>query len=123
MASLIRGRVPAMAASPRKLNGFWAKARPNIHFPLGVSGEVTGSVAMKNAKEILPEVKYCKDIYDTAKGADALVIVTEWNQFRNLDLERIRKILKQPYFFDLRNIYEPAKMKKLGFKYFCTGRS
>lgn len=80
-------------------------------------------VAMKNAKEILPGVKYCKDIYDTAKGADALVIVTEWNQFRNLDLERIRKILKQPYFFDLRNIYEPAKMKKLGFKYFCTGRS
>jgi len=80
-------------------------------------------VAMKNAKEILPEVKYCKDIYDTAKGADALVIVTEWNQFRNLDLERIRKILKQPYFFDLRNIYEPAKMKKLGFKYFCAGRS
>lgn len=80
-------------------------------------------VAMKNAKAILPEVKYCKDIYDTAKGADALVIVTEWNQFRNLDLERIRKILKQPYFFDLRNIYEPAKMKKLGFKYFCAGRS
>lgn len=80
-------------------------------------------VAMKNAKEILPEVKYCKNIYDTAKGADALVIVTEWNQFRNLDLERIRKILKQPYFFDLRNIYEPAKMKKLGFKYFCAGRS
>lgn len=80
-------------------------------------------VAMDNAKAVLPKIKYCKDIYDTAKSADALVIVTEWNQFRNLDLERIKKILKQPYFFDLRNIYEPDKMKKLGFKYFCTGRN
>lgn len=80
-------------------------------------------VAMNGARAILPEIKYCKDLYDTAEGADALVIVTEWNQFRNLELDRIKKILRQPYFFDLRNIYEPEKMKKLGFKYICAGRS
>lgn len=79
-------------------------------------------VSMKYAKAVFPRIKYCKNIYDTVKAADALVIVTEWNQFRNLDLERIKKLLRQPNFFDLRNIYEPAKMKKLGFKYFCTGR-
>ena len=80
-------------------------------------------VAMNGAKAIFPEIKYYKDLYDAAEGADALVIVTEWNQFRNLDLDKIKKILRQPYFFDLRNIYEPDKMKKLGFKYFCAGRS
>ncbi len=80
-------------------------------------------VAMASAKPLFPGVAFCKDPYDAVKGADALVIVTEWNQFRNLDLERIKGLLRQPFFFDLRNIYEPQKMKKLGFKYFCVGRS
>ena len=80
-------------------------------------------VAMQSAKSLFPGVAFCKDPYDAAKGADALVIVTEWNQFRNLDLEKIKGLLRQPFFFDLRNIYEPGKMKKLGFKYFCVGRS
>lgn len=80
-------------------------------------------VAMDNAKSLFPGVAFCKDPYDAAKGADALVIVTEWNQFRNLDLERIKGLLRQPCFFDLRNIYEPEKMKKVGFKYFCVGRT
>jgi len=57
------------------------------------------------------------------KGADGVVIITEWNEFRNLELLRIKKLLKKPYFFDLRNIYEPEKMKELGFKYFSVGRS
>jgi UDPglucose 6-dehydrogenase len=67
-------------------------------------------------------ITYCKDPYDTAKGADAIVIVTEWNEFRNLELDRLRKLLKGPYFFDLRNIYEPQRLKEKGFKYFCVGR-
>lgn len=79
--------------------------------------------AMDNAKGLFPGIVFCKDPYDAAKGADALVIVTEWNQFRNLDLEKIKGLLRQPFFFDLRNIYEPEKMKKTGFKYFCVGRS
>ncbi len=80
-------------------------------------------VAMNNARMIFPDIKLCKDTYDAATGADALVIVTEWNEFRNLDLEKIKSLLRRPFFFDLRNIYEPEKMKKLGFKYFCVGRS
>jgi UDPglucose 6-dehydrogenase len=79
-------------------------------------------VSMKEARKILPQVKYCEDSYDAVKGADALVIVTEWNQFRNLDLDRIRKLLKEPYFFDLRNIYDPQKLREKGFKYFSVGR-
>jgi UDPglucose 6-dehydrogenase len=80
-------------------------------------------VAMDNARPLFPGAVFCKDPYDAARGADALVIVTEWNQFRNLDLERIKALVRQPFFFDLRNIYEPGKMKKMGFKYFCVGRA
>ncbi len=78
--------------------------------------------SMEDAKALLPEVDYCKDAYDAVKGADALVIVTEWNQLRNLDLQRIKRSLKSPFFFDLRNIYEPARMKELGFRYYSIGR-
>lgn len=78
--------------------------------------------AMDNARAILPEVKFCRDPYDAAKGADALIIVTEWNQFRNLDLDRIKGLLRQPFFFDLRNIYDPERMRKIGFRYFSVGR-
>jgi UDPglucose 6-dehydrogenase len=79
-------------------------------------------VSMKEAQKIIPSIKYCKNSYEAVKGADALVIVTEWNQFRNLDLDRIKKLLKEPYFFDLRNVYEPRKLKEKGFRYFCVGR-
>ncbi len=83
-------------------------------------------VAMDNAKRLLPPtakgIFFCKDAYDAARGADALVIVTEWNQFRNLELEKVKTLLKQPLFFDLRNIYDPGKMERLGFTYFCVGR-
>jgi UDPglucose 6-dehydrogenase len=71
----------------------------------------------------LPKIKFCKDAYDAAKGADALVLMTEWNQFRNLELDKIKKLLKEPYFFDLRNVYEPQKMKGKGFRYYCVGRA
>ncbi len=80
-------------------------------------------VAMDNTKAVLPDITYCNDAYDACNGADAVVIITEWNQFRNLEMERIKQLLKQPYFFDLRNIYEPQKMQALGFKYYSVGRS
>jgi UDPglucose 6-dehydrogenase len=79
-------------------------------------------VSMKEAEKIIPDIKYCKDPYDAIKGADALVIMTEWNQFRNLDLENIRKILNEPYFFDLRNIYDPQRLRDMGFHYYGVGR-
>lgn len=81
-------------------------------------------IAMEDAKAIFGNtIGYAKTPYDCMKGADAVVIVTEWNEFRNLELMKIKALLKTPYFFDLRNIYEPGKMKKLGFKYFCVGRN
>lgn len=79
-------------------------------------------VAMDNAKAVLKNVEFCEDAYDACKGSDALLIVTEWNQFRNLDLGRIKGLLNTPVFFDLRNIYDPQKVKSEGFKYIAVGR-
>jgi len=80
-------------------------------------------VSMKGTQSFFPNITYCKDVYDAAKDANALVIVTEWNQFRNLELDKLKRLLKEPYFFDFRNIYEPQKLKDKGFKYYCVGRS
>lgn len=81
-------------------------------------------VAMKDARTLFgTRIRYAKGPYDCVKDADAVVIVTEWNEFRNLDLYRIKKHLKQPYFFDLRNIYDPPKMKEMEFRYYCVGRT
>jgi UDPglucose 6-dehydrogenase len=81
-------------------------------------------VAMDNARPLLPDgVHYSSDSYDAAEGADLLVIVTEWNQFRSLDLERIRGLLARPAVVDLRNVYQPEKMREYGFEYEAMGRA
>ena len=67
-------------------------------------------------------VSYCKDAYDAAEGADVLVIVTEWNQFRKLEMDRLHQLLKRPLIVDLRNLYEPDKMAAAGFRYVSIGR-
>jgi len=77
---------------------------------------------MEEARKLLPTVTLCANAYEAAAGADALVLMTEWNQFRNLDLERIQRSLKRPVFVDLRNVYEPARMTALGFRYSSVGR-
>ena len=79
-------------------------------------------VAMAEAAEVLPEVLYAADEYAAVTDADALVFVTEWNQFRALDMGRIRDLMKSPSIADLRNIYEPEHMRELGFKYVGIGR-
>lgn len=86
--------------------------------------QVYDPVAMDNARSALGEtrVTYCADAYTAAKGVDGLLVATEWNEFRNLDLEKVKSLMKLPILFDVRNIFEPAKMKKLGFRYFGTGR-
>jgi UDPglucose 6-dehydrogenase len=78
--------------------------------------------AMKNAARFFSDVTFCRDAYETADGADALVIATEWNEFRSLKLERIRTLLKQPVIIDLRNVYDPERMKSEGFTYVSVGR-
>ncbi|MCJ7789156.1 MAG: UDP-glucose/GDP-mannose dehydrogenase family protein [Candidatus Atribacteria bacterium] len=79
-------------------------------------------LAMENSRKVLPTLTYCQDEYETAEHCDALVIATEWNQFRNLDLTKIKKLLKSPILLDLRNLYEPAKVKEFGFIYEGVGR-
>jgi len=74
------------------------------------------------AKKLLPQVAYCSDAYDAMEGADALVLVTEWNEFRALDLTRVRRALKAPLVIDLRNIYRPDDMIAAGLNYVSIGR-
>ena len=78
--------------------------------------------AMKKAQSILNGVTFCKDVYEAARNSDALAIVTEWHEFEVMDLGRIKKIMKNPLIIDGRNIFDPKRMKKLGFKYISMGR-
>jgi len=78
--------------------------------------------AMAGARELLPQVVYSADPYELANGADGLVLVTEWNEFRQLDLGRVRASMRRPVMIDGRNIYDPALMRSLGFIYRGIGR-
>jgi UDPglucose 6-dehydrogenase len=80
--------------------------------------------AIENVRRIYGErISYCEDSYDAVRGADALVIMTEWNEFRVLDLDRVKKLLRSPVVFDCRNIYQPETMEKMGFSYHSFGRT
>jgi UDPglucose 6-dehydrogenase len=79
-------------------------------------------VAKINAKKVLKGVTFCSDPYSTVKGCDALLVATEWNEFRTLDFEHVKRLLKQPNIIDGRNIYEPEEMRKAGFNYVGIGR-
>jgi UDPglucose 6-dehydrogenase len=78
--------------------------------------------AMAEAHKLLPEVTTEADPYVCIEGADALVILTEWDQFRALDLDRVRTMLRNPVVVDLRNVYKPADMVARGFTYISIGR-
>ena len=77
---------------------------------------------MTEAKKLMPDLTYCRDAYDCMSGADAVAIITEWNEFRNLDLIRMKQLLRQPAVVDLRNVYNPAEMAEAGFRYTSIGR-
>jgi UDPglucose 6-dehydrogenase len=78
---------------------------------------------MTEAKHMLPAgVTDCDDIYKTLEGADALVLMTEWNVYRGLQFDRVKSLMKGRVFCDLRNVYEPKTMRAEGFEYFCVGR-
>lgn len=87
-------------------------ARLQVHDPQG----------MEEAAKILPEYTYVGDAYAACAGADAVILLTEWNQYRALDLERIKKNMRSPLFIDLRNVYDPEKMRESGFVYVGVGR-
>ncbi len=88
----------------------------------GASLRVHDPVGMDEAKKLLDGVAWLDDPYDAIEGADCLVIITEWNQFRNLDLDRIKSLMKTPDMVDLRNIYRPEDLAERGFRYASIGR-
>jgi UDPglucose 6-dehydrogenase len=88
----------------------------------GAEVQAYDPAAMEEARGLLPGVRFFSNAYEASANADALVLMTEWNQFRNLDLERIKAGLRSPVFVDLRNVYEPEKMAQMGFQYTSVGR-
>ena len=85
----------------------------NAHDPKGRSA----------AKELMPELRYFNDPYEACRDAEGVVLMTEWNQYRALDLMKIKEMMRKPVFIDLRNVYDPKTMSELGFAYTCVGRS
>ncbi|MGH7301329.1 MAG: UDP-glucose dehydrogenase family protein [Candidatus Rokuibacteriota bacterium] len=80
-------------------------------------------VAMDNAKVLMPEgVTFCESAYEAAAGADGVALLTEWNEFKYLNLDRLRGLLRRRLIFDARNLYEPERMRRLGFEYYSIGR-
>jgi UDPglucose 6-dehydrogenase len=88
----------------------------------GALVKVYDPVAMPNAERVLKDVKLCEDAYDLAEGCDAIVLATEWNEFKNLDLRRVKRGMKLPVFVDGRNLYDPNLMYDMGFVYRGLGR-
>lgn len=78
--------------------------------------------ALTEACQVMPELQPCRDTYHAAEGADALVIMTEWNVFRNLDFEKLKSVMRVPVLLDLRNIYDPERIAAAGFKHVSVGR-
>ena len=96
--------------------------------PLGVSVRAFDPVASGEARRLYQgkagaeRLTFCNDAYEAAEGADALLICTEWQEFRSPDFERLRTLLREPRVFDGRNLYDPALMQQLGFEYYAIGR-
>lgn len=88
----------------------------------GVSIQAYDPQAVERFKRLFPEVTYTSDAYQALKGADAMLLITEWNEFKTLDFNRVKKLMRQPVIFDGRNLFDPAPLKKLGFRYYGIGR-
>jgi UDPglucose 6-dehydrogenase len=122
-----RGKVAAVLGLSFKPNTDDIRESPAIKVIEGLQAQGFGvraydPIAVDNARGALKNIIFCEDEYSTAEGSDLLVLATEWNQFRALDLKRLRGLMKAPVVVDLRNIYEPEDMARLGFTYRCVGR-
>ncbi len=123
----LRGRTIGVLGLSFKPNTDDMREAPSIEIitrvhALGAEIKAYDPVAMPRAEELLPWVTYCATPYDVAKGADALLVITEWNEFKQLNMERIRDLMREPVLLDGRNVYEPAEMRRLGFRYYGVGR-
>lgn len=89
---------------------------------MGVRIKAYDPVSMENSKKIISDIQFCKDSYDAVSQAELLIIITEWNEFKQLDLKKVKNLMKKPVILDGRNIYNPNETKKLGFSYLGVGR-
>ncbi len=87
----------------------------------GVNIKVYDPRAIENYRKIMPDVKTCKTLGEALSGADAIVILTEWDEFRNISLSGLKSKMRGRKIFDYRNIFDPEEMNKLGFEYYCLG--
>jgi len=123
----LRGKTVAVLGLTFKPNTDDMRDAPSIPLitalqDMGAKVRAHDPEGMEQSKAVLPDVVYCDGPYACAENADALVIVTEWEQFRALDLERLKDTMAAPVVIDLRNIYRPEEMAKLGFIYESVGR-
>ena len=123
----VEGRTVAVLGLTFKPNTDDMRAAPSLDIvpalqAAGAHIRAFDPAGMDEARKLLDGVDWCADAYAAMEGADALVILTEWNEFRALDLGRVKRTLKTPVLIDLRNIYNPAAMKAAGFRYACVGR-
>ncbi|MDI6780494.1 MAG: UDP-glucose/GDP-mannose dehydrogenase family protein [bacterium] len=123
----VKGKTLAILGVAFKLNTDDIRESPSLKIikrlqEQGAKIRAYDPAAMENAKKETNDVIFCQDEYDCVSGSNAVVIITEWHQFRNLDLERVKELLIEPIFIDLRNIYEPHTIKRLGFKHVGVGR-
>ena len=88
----------------------------------GAKIRVYDPCGMDEARKLLTDITFCSDSYDAMKDAVAIVIITEWNEFRSLDLERVKNIVSKPVLIDLRNIYSAPELLSAGFEYYSLGR-
>jgi UDPglucose 6-dehydrogenase len=124
---VVRGTTVAVLGLTFKPNTDDMREAPSIPLitalhDMGAKVHAYDPAGMENAKDLLPDVSYCEDPYACAEGADALVIVTEWEQFRALDLEQLKRRMRRPVVIDLRNVYRPEEMAKHSFVYDSIGR-
>lgn len=127
-ADTVRGRTIAVLGLTFKPNTDDMRESPSIALitalqDMGAHIKAFDPEGMKQAQAVLADVQYCDDAYSCADGADALVIMTEWEQFRALNLDRLRDTMASPVVVDLRNIYRAEEMHKRGFKYACVGKA
>ena len=123
----VRGKTIALLGLTFKPNTDDMREAPSISLvtalrDLGANIRAHDPEGMDQAKRELPDIQYCADPYSCATGADALVIVTEWEQFRALDFARLKDVMNRPVVIDLRNIYAPDEMLRHGFVYESIGR-
>lgn len=88
----------------------------------GATVKAFDPAAMEESKKQVPKITYCEDAYKPCEGADIVIIATEWNEFRDLDFDRIKSLVKSPNLYDTRNVYDPKALRALGFTYLSTGR-